>query len=87
MASRSSSDAIVIWTGTTPGGYPLVVERDERNRWVATVAAASRSRNYSLEAALLEAAGTSISRQWATRLAAMIIADAATGVGRTHFGS
>ena len=84
MASRSSSDVVLIWKGTTPGGYPLVLERDERNRWIATVAAASRSRNYSLEAALLEAAGTSVSRQWATRLAATIIADAAPDAGSTH---
>lgn len=84
MASRSSSDAVVVWQGTTPSGYSLVIERDERNRWVATVAAASRSRNDSLEAALLEAGGTSISRQWAIRLAAAILAARA---GRTQLRS
>ena len=50
MALRSSSDVVLIWKGTTPGGYPLVVERDERNRWIATVAA------------LLEAAATDVGR-------------------------
>ena len=63
-----------IWQGRTPTGYALVVERDERNRWVATVAAASRSRNESLEAALIEAGGTTITRVWAERLAAVIVA-------------
>ena len=46
-----------IWQGWTPDGYSLLVERDERGRWVATVEGVSRSRNASLEAALLEAAG------------------------------
>jgi hypothetical protein len=78
VGSRSSSKLVQIWRGTTPAGYTLVIELDERNRWVATVAAASRSRNYSLEAALLEAAGTAISRQWAARLAATITARSTT---------
>jgi hypothetical protein len=79
-----------IWQGRTPTGYALVVERDERNRWVATVAAASRSRNESLEAALIEAGGTTITRVWAERLAAVIlartalVADAAQNGGGSH---
>jgi hypothetical protein len=83
VASRSSSDTVLVWQGSTPAGYSLVVERDTHNRWVATVAAASRSRNDSLEAAILESAGASVSRQWAARLAATIIARTATS-GRTQ---
>jgi hypothetical protein len=62
-----------ILEGRTPDGYSLLVERDERGRWVATVEGVSRSRNASLEAALLEAAGVS-ARRWAAPLAAMIVA-------------
>ena len=46
-----------IWQGTTPDGYALHVERDRDRRWVVTVASVSRSRNESLEVALLEAGG------------------------------
>jgi hypothetical protein len=58
----------------TPSGYSVVVARDERQRWVATVAGAARSRNASLEAALLEAGGTMVERNWAARLATAVIA-------------
>lgn len=61
-----------IWQGTTPDGYALHVERDSDGRWVVTVAAVSRSRNESLEAALLEAGGGSVPRPWASRIAAEI---------------
>jgi hypothetical protein len=44
-----------IWQGTTPDGYALRAERDSRDQWVVTVASVSRSRNDSLEAALMEA--------------------------------
>jgi hypothetical protein len=64
----------LVWRGTTPSGYSLVIERDDRNRWIATVAQASRSRNYSLHAALLEAGGAAIPRPWADRLVAAVIA-------------
>lgn len=84
MASPSSSSSTTVWQGTTPAGYSLRVERDERNRWVATVATASRSRNASLEAALLEAGGDAIPRHWALRLAAAIIASSATKASDTH---
>lgn len=63
-----------IWQGTTPDGYPLVVERDDHGPWVVTVASVSRSRNESLEAALVEAGGGSVPREWAARLAAVIAA-------------
>jgi hypothetical protein len=63
-----------IWHGTTPDGYPLLVERDDHGPWVVTVASVSRSRNESLEAALLEAGGASVARAWAARLAAAITA-------------
>lgn len=69
-----------IWQGTTPDGYPLLVERDEHGPWVVTVASVSRSRNESLEAALLEAGGGSIPRQWAAQLAAAVAARAAPTV-------
>jgi len=62
-----------ILEGRTPDGYSLLVERDERGRWVATVEGVSRSRNASLEAALLEAAGAP-ARSWAARLATVIVA-------------
>ena len=66
-----------IWQGTTPDGYSLLVERDEQEEWVATVASVSRSRNLSLEAAILEAAGSSAPRRWAEQLAAAIVAHSA----------
>jgi hypothetical protein len=68
-----------IWQGTTPDGYALLVERDSDGRWVVTVASVSRSRNDSLEAALLEAGGGSVPRRWAGQLAAAI-AQRLTGV-------
>ena len=61
-----------IWQGTTPDGYPLLVERDDHGPWVVTVASVSRSRNESFEAALLEAGGGSVPRQWAARLATAV---------------
>ena len=66
-----------IWQGTTPDGYSLLVERDEQGEWVATVASVSRSRNVLLEAAILEAAGSSAPRRWAEQLAAAIVAHSA----------
>jgi hypothetical protein len=64
--------SVVIWKGTAPSGYSVVVSRDERQRWVATVAGAARSTNASLEAALVEAGGSLIPRAWATRVATAI---------------
>lgn len=61
-----------IWQGTTPDGYALHIERDSQARWVVTVASVSRSRNESLETALLEAGGGSVPRAWAARLATAI---------------
>jgi hypothetical protein len=63
-----------VWQGTTADGYALLVERDENACWIVTVASVSRSRNTSLETALLEAGGSSVSRSWAARLAAAISA-------------
>ncbi len=62
-----------VWQGTTPDGYALLVERDENACWIVTVASVSRSRNTSLETALL-AGGSSVSQSWAARLAAAISA-------------
>lgn len=75
-----------IWQGTTPDGYPLLVERDDHGPWVVTVASFSRSRNESLEAALLEAGGGSVPREWAARLAAAVAARKAEAVSKraTH---
>jgi len=60
------------WQGTTPDGYALLVERHGREQWVVTVASVSRSRNQSLEAALVEAGGGSVPRTWAEQAAKMI---------------
>jgi hypothetical protein len=70
-----------IWQGTTPDGYALLVERESDGRWVVTVASVSRSRNGSLEAALLEAGGGSVPRRWAAQLATAIAQRA--GASRT----
>ena len=58
----------------TPDGYALLVEHDENGCWIVTVASVSRSRNTSLETALLEAGGSSVPRSWAASLAAAIAA-------------
>jgi hypothetical protein len=71
-----------IWQGATPDGYSILIERDARQRWVVTVAMASRSRSDSLETALLEAGGSSVSSRWASRLAISITA--AVSEGRTR---
>ena len=75
-----------IWQGTTPDDYPLLVERDDHGPWIVTVASVSLSRNQSLEAALLEAGGGSVPRQWAARLAAAVAAREARTVSErtTH---
>ena len=74
--SGDVSGSMRIWQGTTPDGHAVLVERDARERWVVTVASAIRSRGYSLEAALLEAGGNSVSTAWASRVAAAIAAAA-----------
>jgi hypothetical protein len=76
---------VQIWQGTTPDGYALLVERDEDGRWAVTVASVSRSRSESLELALLEAGGGSVTREWAARLAAGLARRAPTTV--SHQGS
>jgi hypothetical protein len=81
---RHSEKRTRIWHGTTPSGYPLLIERDDRNRWVATIANASRSRNHSLEAAILEAAGNTIGRQWAEHLATAILTRSVAPTPRTR---
>jgi len=58
-----------VWQGTTPDGYGVLVERDESDCWIVTVASVSPSRNASLETALLEAGGDSVSHAWAVRFA------------------
>ena len=75
-----------IWEGTTPDGYPLQIERADDGPWVVTVARVSRSRNASLVAALVEAGGGSVPREWAVRLAAAVAARqvGALSERRTH---
>lgn len=75
-----------IWQGTTSDGYPLLVERGDHGPWVVTAASVSRSRNESLETALLEAGGGSVSCQWPARLAAVVTATEAKMVSEreTH---
>jgi hypothetical protein len=68
-----------VWQGTTPDGYALLVEHNGRDQWVVTVAAVSRSRNDSLEAALVEAGGSSVPSAWAAQAAKLIRAQATTG--------
>jgi hypothetical protein len=63
-----------IWQGQTPDGYAVLIERDDAERWVVTVASVSRSRNNSLEAALREAGGSAVSSRWASRVVAAIAA-------------
>jgi hypothetical protein len=65
------------WQGTTPDGYALLVERTGSGQWVVTVASVSRSRNDSLEAALVEAGGGSVPRTWAERAAKAVRAHVA----------
>jgi hypothetical protein len=69
---RDVSPVMRIWQGTTPDGYALLVERDDRGPWVVTVASVSRSRNDSLEEALIEAGGGSVPRAWAEQAAKLI---------------
>ena len=62
----------LIWRGETPDGYSLIIEREATGHWTAIVAAALRSRNTSLEAAINEVAGPTAPRAWATTLAAAL---------------
>jgi len=68
------SPVVSIWEGRTPDGYALRVERDSSDGWLVTVASVSRSRNQSLGAALVEAGGGSVPRDWAARVASLIAA-------------
>jgi hypothetical protein len=78
---------MTVWQGTTPAGHPVLVERDPRHGWVATVSNAIRSRGHSLEAALLEAGGTAASSAWASQVATAItvaLSKQATNTSRTR---
>jgi hypothetical protein len=61
-----------VWNGKTPYGLPIVVERDERERWVATVAGTMRSRHLSLAIAVAEAAGLRSRDPWVRTIAGAI---------------
>jgi hypothetical protein len=47
----------------------LIVERDAHGRWIVTIAAVSKSRRDSIEAALAEAAGVTTAATWIRTLA------------------
>jgi hypothetical protein len=59
-----------VWQGKTPTGFPIVLERDERERWIATVAGTMRSRHQSVAIAVAEAAGLRTQDQWVRAVAA-----------------
>jgi hypothetical protein len=69
------------WTGQTPDGLSLRIERDHHANWIVTLAGAMRSRNPCLEAALVEAGGASVSREFA-RAAASVIERKAANTNR-----
>lgn len=62
-----------VWRGKTPDGFPIVLERDERERWTATVAGTMRSRHQSVAIAVAEAAGLRTHHQWVRRVAALAL--------------
>jgi hypothetical protein len=64
----------IVWSGTTPLGLPMVLERDERDRWIATVAGTMRSRNRSAAIAVAEAAGLRTREPWVRLIAGMAVA-------------
>jgi hypothetical protein len=76
---RDDVSELMRWQGTTPDGHALLVERNGGGQWIVTVASVSRSRNDSLEAALVEAGGGSVPRTWAERVAKVIRAHVARG--------
>ena len=67
-----------LWEGRTPFGLPIVVERDDRRRWVVTVAGTMQSRNASAVTALAEATGLPSVHPWVTWVADMCAHTAAT---------
>ena len=63
----------VVWSGTTPRGLPIVVERDAADRWIATVAGTMRSRNQSAAIAVAEASGLPTREPWVRWIAALAL--------------
>ena len=63
----------VVWSGTTPRGLPIVVERDAADRWIATVAGTMRSRNSSAAIAVAEAAGLRTREPWVRWIASRVV--------------
>jgi hypothetical protein len=63
----------VVWSGTTPRGLAMVVERDTSDRWIATVAGTMRSRNRSAAIAVAEASGLRTREPWVRWLARLVL--------------
>jgi hypothetical protein len=63
----------VVWSGTTPRGLRLVIERDSSDRWIATVAGTMRSRNRSAAIAVAEAAGLRTREPWVRWIARLVV--------------
>jgi len=84
MNRHERNKRIVVWRGHTPDGHSLIIEREPTGHWTSTVAAAIRSRNTSLETTIIEAAGPTTPRTWASNLAATLAlrSDSANGLTR-----
>jgi hypothetical protein len=63
----------VVWSGTTPRGLPIVIEREASDRWIVTVAGTMRSRNRSAAIAVSEAAGLPTREPWVRWIAALAL--------------
>jgi hypothetical protein len=77
------------WRGTTPGGLPLAVERDEHGRWSVTVAGALRWRDRSLSTALSNAVGLAPTSVWVRHVTSLVLGaleprSTARSVGQTQ---
>jgi hypothetical protein len=82
MNQLTGAEPATLWEGRTLGGLPLVVERDERRRWVATVAGTMQSRNASPAIAVAEATGLSSRHPWVTWIARMCVSGEASLAAR-----
>ena len=61
----------LVWRGTTPTGLGIVLERDTRDRWIATVAGTMRSRHLSAAIAVAEASGLRTRDPWVRTIVAL----------------
>jgi hypothetical protein len=72
----------IVWRGKTPDGLPIVVERDARERWTATVAGTMRSRHPSAAIAVAEATGLRTRHPWVLTIAALVVSRRGSLVAR-----